>query len=64
MADAKTSAKTTGLTLGLARFARISAVEGVKLSETAKREFRDEKRRQASADERRRRIIAKYAAKA
>lgn len=64
MAGARTPAKTEGVTLGLARFARISAVEGVKLSDSATREFREDERRQVTADERRERIIAKYAAKA
>jgi len=53
-----------GVTLGMARFARISAVEGIQLSKTALREFREDDRQGATADQRRQRIIAKYAAKA
>lgn len=54
----------TGVTLGLARFAQISAVEGIHLSKSALREFREDDRQGATADQRRQRIIAKYAAKA
>lgn len=53
-----------GVALGIARFARISAVEGIQLSKSALREFREDDRKGATADQRRRRIIAKYMAKA
>jgi hypothetical protein len=64
MSGKTTIEKTKAVTLGLSRFARISAVEGVRLSDTAQREFREDDRRRVTADERRQRIIAKYAAKA
>ncbi|MDQ1153440.1 hypothetical protein [Brevundimonas sp. SORGH_AS_0993] len=62
MAGAKTMANTKGVTLGLSRFARISAVEGLRLSDTAEREFCEDDRREVTAEQRRERIIAKYAA--
>ncbi|MCG2840655.1 hypothetical protein L6Q21_06660 [Sandaracinobacter sp. RS1-74] len=63
---AKQQAERDGknFTLGLSRFASISAVEGIYLSEEAKQEFLADDRRRATPAERRQRIIAKYAAKA
>ncbi len=52
------------LTLGLAQFASISAVEGLYLSEDAKREFQADDRQHATPAERRQRIMEKYTAKA
>ncbi|OWR00964.1 hypothetical protein [Sphingopyxis witflariensis] len=52
------------LTLGLVQFAAISAVEGIRLTDSAKREFRADDHRRATSAERRQRIIEKYAAKA
>ncbi|WP_066522118.1 hypothetical protein [Sphingobium cloacae] len=64
MAKQQTERHGRILTLGLSRFASISAVEGMHLSDEAKREFRADDRRRATPAERRQRIIAKYAAKA
>lgn len=47
-------------TLGRANFAKISAVEGVKLSGAMQSEFREFDRQSLSAAERRRRIVAKH----
>lgn len=55
--------KKKAVMLGLSQFARISAVEGVRLSAAAQREFREDDRRMVTADQRRQRIIAKYASK-
>jgi hypothetical protein len=47
-------------TLGRASFAKISAVEGVKLSGAMRAEFREFDRQGLTAEERRRRIVAKH----
>ena len=47
-------------TIGLADFARISAVEGLHLSAEMKRMFHEFDRQSLSAEERRRPIVAKY----
>lgn len=60
----KNARREKTLTLGLVQFASISAVEGVYLSEKAKREFQADDRRRATPAQRRQRIIEKYAAKA
>ena len=52
--------KSSDFTIGLADFAKISAVEGLHLSAEMKRMFREFDRQSLSAEERRRRIIAKY----
>lgn len=46
--------------IGRERFARISAVEGLQLTFTARAEFEADDRRGLSPAERRKRIIAKY----
>jgi hypothetical protein len=51
------------LTLGTARFAKISAVEGLYLSAAAMKEFAEDEKRRATTAEQRRRILAKYAPK-
>lgn len=61
MARKRIAGKEHTMTLGLNSFARISAVEGVRLSDAAVKEFREDESRKASAHERRERIIAKYA---
>jgi hypothetical protein len=52
--------KSAAFTIGLADFERISAVEGLHLSAEMKRMFREFDRQNLSAEERRRRIVAKY----
>jgi len=52
--------KSAAFTIGLADFEKISAVEGLHLSAEMKRMFREFDRQNLSAEERRRRIIAKY----
>ena len=61
---AKRAAKTQGLTLGLVGFAKISAVEGIKLRSSTKKMFADFDRRGLSPAERRREIFEKHAKKA
>lgn len=56
--------KSTTLTLGLAGFAKISAVEGISLRPSSKRMFADFERRGLSPAERRRAIFEKHAKKA
>jgi hypothetical protein len=62
-------AKTTRATalqsfiLGRERFAKISAVEGMRLSDTAQKEFEQDVKRRATPAQRRQRILAKYARK-
>ena len=51
---------SAAFTIGLADFEKISAVEGLHLSAEMKRMFREFDRQNLSAEERRRRIIAKY----
>jgi hypothetical protein len=46
--------------IGRTRFERISAVEGLQLSFTARAEFERDDRRGVTPAERRKRIIAKY----
>ena len=52
-----------GFTLGRERFAKIGAVAGLQLSETAQREFKVDENRQLAFAQRRLRILAKYARK-
>ena len=52
--------KSAAFTIGLTDFAKISAVEGLHLSAEMKRMFREFDRQGLSAEERRRRIVAKY----
>ena len=52
------------LTLGLAGFKKISAVEGVRLSAASKRMFADFEKRGLTAEQRRRAIAEKHARKA
>jgi hypothetical protein len=56
--------KTKGLTLGLAGFAKISAVEGIRLSPSSRKMFADFDLRGLSPAERRRAIFEKHAKKA
>jgi hypothetical protein len=56
----RVTGKSAAFTIGLADFAKISAVEGLHLSAEMKRMFREFDRQNLSAEERRRRIIAKY----
>ena len=49
-----------GFKIGRERFAAISAIEGLNLTAEMERAFREFDRKGLSADERRRRIIAKY----
>ena len=52
--------KGAEFTIGLADFEKISAVEGLHLSAEMKTMFREFDRQGLSAEERRRRIVAKY----
>ena len=52
------------LTLGLAGFANISAIEGVRLSSESRRMFEEFDRRGLTAEQRRRAIAEKHAKKA
>lgn len=56
--------KPKTLTLGLVGFAKISAVEGIKLRSSTRKMFADFDRRGLSAAERRREIFKKHAKKA
>jgi hypothetical protein len=56
------SAKT--LTLGLAGFAKISAIEGVHLSSDSRRMFQEFDRKGLNAEQRRKAIATKHAKKA
>jgi hypothetical protein len=49
-----------GHVLGRARFAKISEVEGIRLSASMKRDFAEFDRKGMSAAERRRHIIGRY----
>ena len=49
-----------GFTLGRGSFAKISAVEGIKLSSTMKAEFRSFDKQELSPDERRKALTRKY----
>ncbi len=60
---AEKPAKAKGLTLGLLGFAKISAVEGIKLRPSTKKMFADFDRRGLSPAERRREIFDKHAKK-
>jgi hypothetical protein len=53
-----------GLTLGLLGFAKISAVEGIRLSPASERMFAEFEKRGLSAEERRRAIVEKHKPKA
>ena len=63
-AKAKGAAKGRGVTLGLAGFAKISAVEGITLRTSTRKMFADFDRRGLSPAERRRAIFEKHAKKA
>jgi hypothetical protein len=56
--------KAKTLTLGLVGFAKISAVEGIRLRASTKKMFADFDRRELSPAERRREIFGKHAKKA
>jgi hypothetical protein len=64
--DGKSSktVKAKTLTLGLVGFAKISAVEGIKVRASTKKMFADFDRRGLSPAERRREIFEKHAKKA
>jgi len=66
MAPAKTSSspKTSRFVLGRARFAKISAVEGIKKSAESRRMFEEFDRKGLTAEQRRKAIFEKYAKKA
>jgi hypothetical protein len=53
-------AKAKALTIGLAGFAKISAIEGLHLTREMKTTFRALKRKGASAQQRRAAIVKKY----
>jgi hypothetical protein len=59
---AKSAGKT--LTLGLAGFAKISAIEGVRLSSDSRRMFTEFDRKGLDPEQRRKAIAAKHAKKA
>ncbi|HEU5275839.1 MAG TPA: hypothetical protein VFU97_19425 [Xanthobacteraceae bacterium] len=63
-AKPKRAEKAKGLTLGLAAFAKISAVEGITLRSSSRKMFADFDRRGLSPAQRRREIFAKHARKA
>ncbi len=63
-AKPKRAAKARGVTLGLAGFAKISAVEGITLRPSTRKMFADFDRRGLSPAERRRAIFEKHAKKA
>jgi hypothetical protein len=60
----KRISKAKGQTLGLAGFAKISAVEGIRLRASSKKMFADFDRKGLSPAERRRAIFEKHAKKA
>jgi hypothetical protein len=66
MKSSPPSAKTAGktLTLGLAGFAKISAIEGVSLSSDSRRMFAEFDRNGLNPEQRRKAIAAKHAKKA
>ena len=66
MDSPRRSSKTAGktLTLGLAGFAKISAIEGVRLSSDSRRMFEEFDRKGLNAEQRRKAIAAKHARKA
>jgi hypothetical protein len=59
----KSTKQPTGFTLGRDRFAKISAVEGIKPSRRTEEDFREFDRKGLSADERRRELTGKYGSK-
>jgi hypothetical protein len=59
-ANKRAKAKPKGLTIGLAGFAKISAIEGLHLTRDMKRTFSTLDRRGASAAQRRAAIIKRY----
>lgn len=63
-ASPKRVGQSKGLTLGLAGFAKISAVEGISLRGSSRKMFAEFDRRGLSPAERRREIFAKHAKKA
>jgi hypothetical protein len=63
-AKPRRSTKAGGVTLGLAGFAKISAVEGIALRTSTRKMFADFDRRGLSPAERRRAIFEKHAKKA
>ncbi len=58
------SQQSRSLTLGLAAFAKISAVEGIRLGADSKRMFAEFDRRGMTDAQRRRAIVEKHAKKA
>jgi hypothetical protein len=60
----KRASQAKGLTLGLAGFTKISAVEGITLRTSTRKMFADFERRGLSPAERRRAIFEKHAKKA
>jgi hypothetical protein len=52
--------RVKGLTIGLAGFAKISAIEGLHLTREMRATFRTLKRREASPQQRRAAIVRKY----
>lgn len=63
MANQKHTPKTgkiSGFVIGRARFEKISAVEGIKLSSDMKKRAQEFDRRGLSAEERRKAIISKH----
>jgi hypothetical protein len=62
--SSKAAVKAKTLTLGLVGFAKISAVEGIRLRHSTKKMFADFDRRGLSPAERRREIFEKHAKKA
>lgn len=61
MAQNRAEARKKGaLTIGRARFSKISAVEGLQLSFASQKEFDEDDDLGLTPDERRKRIIAKY----
>ena len=59
----KASSRSGPVTLGRKVFAKISAIEGIKLSGEAEEDFREFDRKGLSAAERRRALLRKYGRK-
>lgn len=55
--------RASGFVLGRKTFAKISAVEGISLSEEAKKMFGEFEQLELSPEERRRRVIARHTQK-
>lgn len=64
MTNRPSKTKTKPFTIGLTGFARISAVEGISLSNESRRMFAEFERQGMSAQQRRKAIVAKHAKKA